>query len=606
MSDRRAALRDEIGRFVDALFRYATDGTFVSLRSFYHDPKRPPADIRPIRLRLEEDGLASLVDDAARRATYAANLGEPTVFAPPIATFSKRKSAAEADLVDGLALTAECDAHPTRAKALLEGLIGAGTVVVASGGTWVDPETGEAQDKLHVHWRLAEPTREPADHQRLKRARRLIALLAESDASAVPMVHPLRWPGTWHLKGEPRLARIVECNPDREVHLEEVLNILEDAANLRGIPLDDEPRRTNGSAALADDDDLMALARAIPNDADTSWDHWNLIGMAFWAASSGGDAGFAAFGLWSSKSPKSGVSGDGGTTAARWRHYRTSPPTKLTLGKLVFLARQAEPDFRLPSWDRHDDYNPFTGAEGEAPEAGEEAAEQPRGDDWKKKLGTAIAEMNDRYFVSTLGGRTVIASLVYDDALQRERLVLSRKEDVRLLYNNQHYMTGYTKKGAEIWKDLGTAWIEHPGRRTFERIALIPSGPVPPGTFNLWRGFGVEPRAGRWPTIDNHLREIVCAGNAEHYAWLMGWLAYCVQQPGRRLKSPWYCAGSRAPARAWSGRCSCGFSATTRCTSRTRATSWATSTATSPTPCCCSSTKPTGAATSRAKAFSKR
>ena len=47
----------------------------------------------------------------------------------------------------------------------------------------------------------------------------------------------------------------------------------------------------------------------------------------------------------------------------------------------------------------------------------------------------------------------------------------------------------------------------------YERIALIPKGAVPPDTYNLWRGFGVEPKAGDWPLIRQHLLEVVCSGN---------------------------------------------------------------------------------------------
>ena len=36
------------------------------------------------------------------------------------------------------------------------------------GGEWTDPETGEVFPKLHLHWRLSEPTREAADHAILK------------------------------------------------------------------------------------------------------------------------------------------------------------------------------------------------------------------------------------------------------------------------------------------------------------------------------------------------------------------------------------------------------------------------------------------------------
>ena len=85
----------------------------------------------------------ALIKLAARRATYVANLPEPTVFAPPICTFATASSAAEANLAEGLVLSVECDAKPEEARRLLEGLLGRATIVVASGGKWTDPATGE-------------------------------------------------------------------------------------------------------------------------------------------------------------------------------------------------------------------------------------------------------------------------------------------------------------------------------------------------------------------------------------------------------------------------------------------------------------------------------
>ena len=114
-------------------------------------------------------------------------------------------------------------------------------------------------------------------------------------------MHPLRWPGSWHLKNEPKLARIVQCDQDRELHLEDALDALEGAAHMRGIPLDDQAHRANGNPALAEDDDLIALARAMPNDTTTDWNCWNTIGMAFYAASAGSEAGFRGFDEWSGK-----------------------------------------------------------------------------------------------------------------------------------------------------------------------------------------------------------------------------------------------------------------------------------------------------------------
>ena len=62
-------------------------------------------------------------------------------------------------------------------------------------------------------------------------------------------------------------------------------------------------------------DDHAAVASAlsvIPND-DLSWDEWNRIGMAAWAATGGSEIGREAFAKWSAKSSKN----DKDTTESR-------------------------------------------------------------------------------------------------------------------------------------------------------------------------------------------------------------------------------------------------------------------------------------------------
>ena len=58
------------------------------------------------------------------------------------------------DLKEGYALSVECDEYPKRARNKLEAVIGPTTVVVESGGQWLNPETGELESKVHLHWRL--------------------------------------------------------------------------------------------------------------------------------------------------------------------------------------------------------------------------------------------------------------------------------------------------------------------------------------------------------------------------------------------------------------------------------------------------------------------
>jgi hypothetical protein len=214
--------------------------------------------------------------------------------------------------------------------------------VVASGVHWIDPQTGVIEDKLHLHWRCREPSRSGPEHAELKRARALGCAFVGADATAVSLVHPLRWPGSWHRKHEPRLARILDLRPEVEIDPTEAIELLEPL-----LP----PRRRSGrsrvGAALSpqlDDRDLQVLGEIIAN-ADWEWADWNRLGMAVFAASGGSEAGFAAFDSISRRSPKH----DPDETRRRWEHYRQFPPDRLGPGTLVYEARQIDPAFRLPS-----------------------------------------------------------------------------------------------------------------------------------------------------------------------------------------------------------------------------------------------------------------
>src|SRR5262249_732776 len=116
---------------------------------------------------------------------------------------------------------------PQAARITLENVLGPATIVVRSGGKWTNPETGEIEDKLHLHWRLKVPARTADDIKKLKRARRIGTELVGGDTTNVPACHPIRWPGSWHRKGEPRLCEIVDAKPDVEISLDEALEALE-------------------------------------------------------------------------------------------------------------------------------------------------------------------------------------------------------------------------------------------------------------------------------------------------------------------------------------------------------------------------------------------
>ena len=80
---------------------------------------------------------------------------------------------------------------------------------------------------------------------------------------------------------------------------------------------------------------LAEVVAAIPNHA-LSWEQWNSIGMAIYAASGGSEEGYIAFDDFSARSSKY----DPFITKARWRHFWRSPPNRIGIGTLVYLARQ--------------------------------------------------------------------------------------------------------------------------------------------------------------------------------------------------------------------------------------------------------------------------
>jgi hypothetical protein len=103
-----------------------------------------------------------------------------------------------------------------------------------------------------------------------------------------------------------------------------------------GKPSPDEPRHNPKPRREMSNEELRLaeLVAAIPNDF--AWNDWNRVGMAIYAASGGSEEGFIAFDDLSARSPKY----DPHAVRERWNNYRRSPPTRISLGTLIHLARE--------------------------------------------------------------------------------------------------------------------------------------------------------------------------------------------------------------------------------------------------------------------------
>jgi putative DNA primase/helicase len=335
----------QLGRFTAALFKHADPKGFVSLRAFRDDKEEK--DEKPIFINPISIGDPQFLAVVVERTRQAANSLIPAVFAPPVVTFKTGRDAKTENILEGVAISVECDKTPAAAQATLRELLGDPTIIVVSGGEWTNTETGEVEPKVHIHWRLKTPTKTKEQHELLREVRNLAAQLVGGDHTAIPLVHPLRWPGSWHRKKEPpRLAQIA-FESDNELDLADALVILREAVGGMSIP-ESKTNISPGKKKLTADriEDVVAALSVIPND-NREWKDWNDFGLAIWGATGGNDEGGKAFADWSAKASKNNPE----TTAARWKHYTTSPPTRIGFGTLVYHARKACPSWTFGSGD---------------------------------------------------------------------------------------------------------------------------------------------------------------------------------------------------------------------------------------------------------------
>ncbi|WP_170118227.1 DUF3987 domain-containing protein [Phreatobacter oligotrophus] len=289
---------------------------------------------------------------AAEMAEATATKAEPAVFCPPLCVFGNQRKedgmpfAGESNIAEAPVLSIELDENPDTGLWRVIEVIGVPTVLVRSGG--VCKTTG--QDKLHAHWRLALPARDPDAIAKLKTARALAAGLANGDATSISPVHPIRWPGSLHRKDRlrPRLATAEFLGPEaRDIELDGALAKLQAAADNAGLSVHGAQTLRAHKASPAgqplDRRHLLVLAEAIPNPDRPDWERWSRIGMAFHAASAGNGDGLDAFILWSEKAA-SVIDYD--AIDERWSHWDRSPAEYMTVDTLVSEAEKHEPGFR--------------------------------------------------------------------------------------------------------------------------------------------------------------------------------------------------------------------------------------------------------------------
>ena len=78
----------------------------------------------------------------------------------------------------------------------------------------------------------------------------------------------------------------------------------------------------------------------------------------------------------------------------------------------------------------------------------------------------------------------------------------------------------------------GIAWRRSRQRLEYRHIGYWPDNHGrPPQSFNLWRGWGVDPKQGDWSIIRDHILNVIADGDKGKASYILDWCAHMVQRP---------------------------------------------------------------------------
>ncbi len=139
-----------------------------------------------------------------------------------------------------------------------------------------------------------------------------------------------------------------------------------------------------------------------------------------------------------------------------------------------------------------------------------------------------IELFNKEHFAAMEGGSLWVFKEAFDAELEVNKLDRYKPASFKNLHNQSVLIDGKSKR-------IGDYWFNHPQRRTYlNGFVFLPKGNCPDSTYNIWRGFGVEPVQRDVTPILDYVKEVLCKNDQMNFTYLINWLAYGVQNADRQ------------------------------------------------------------------------
>ena len=144
----------------------------------------------------------------------------------------------------------------------------------------------------------------------------------------------------------------------------------------------------------------------------------------------------------------------------------------------------------------------------------------------------ALNEMNEKYAAVLLGGDFRIAREGFDSEAKKNTLSFLKMTSFHSYYANKKVKVFVGPNKDAEFRELAKLWMGWDMRRTYNDVVFDPSGKAHDGAYNLFKGFPLKPKQGDWSLMRNHIFEVICDSNAEHFEYVLAWMARAVQDPG--------------------------------------------------------------------------
>lgn len=304
----------------------------------------------------------------------------------------------------------------------------------------------------------------------------------------------------------------------------------------RVVGAQDEPGEQNSERqqplGLSEDEIIGILDDLPPEEWFEDRDQWYRVGMALHHETGASDFGFETWCKYSKISEKF----DEIDQRRVWRSFRDRAKAPFRMASLVAVVKE----IRLErEFDDMPDFDDLESDDGEPTDMFEDLLgdtevilKKPSRSQLKllkeeveialgRPMPPKIARLNSRHAVARVSGKTVILDFTNDGQVKYGSV-----GDLHNFYENDRVAKEDTTE------PVTKMWMRHKQRREYPNGIVFAPNSVVEGAYNHWQGFSVAPDDTKSCKLFlKHLFEVFCSGNAEHYEYMLCWLAHMIQFP---------------------------------------------------------------------------